>query len=1213
MLKLKLIIVLVLTILGLSVIFYYLPDIGYFILYKDPTIELVDLRGKSIEGDTINFLAKLKVINNAAISVYLKSASFEIYYKDNLIGTGSIEDQIYLPSSTPIVIDITVKSRRESLDNVIVDLLTRLSLKVDYKVNALVSASFLFLSFEKTVNLSGKYTLSLSQFVTNIAWNVSLKKIQIIGGTNETLEILAEVMATNLSTLDVTVRSADISVYYKDKLLGKGRLTNEFTIGKGESKSVSVYISIVNKDLLKEAIQELVRDHSTFVTYRADLRVFSPLYLVEADYTITGRQEYSIEDVINQINIDKIIADENNVYVLASFNNSLGIEFFVNKVKGPVYLNNTIIGFIDSELNLNLMPNVKNTFVVPVNLNKENLIDAIKTLIEKRSVSPYANLEVSINLFDFSVTVDIQVQRKINLNFELGSSLSSVRYISSNIIEAEVQLLVSSEDNIQANIKITNAVFDVYLNGNKIGRGLLTEELSLALNEPTQLRIRLILNQNSLSDVISAILNGRLTNIQLKEPFFGIEFANVFVEIQLADALDVAVSPINLDINIYDGQIIEVKGTNYERTLALRVSAFVSVSNVYNLPVYISSLNFKVKESELGYIGEMRINSPLILYLNSSFKGDFDLEFDKDKLTSIINKAIEKGNVRIIMENITGQAKFLDSSFVFNLEKNFILDVPTPISLKGTNVRVISVTIGNSPKSFVVTTSFTVMIEGISIRNIDLIDASAQIYVDNTLLGTVRLPINQRLLSSTFNYGGEVNLLVNDQGANKIAKYILQQKPIPLIVKNINVTVRLINELYALTLPATTSFDISVLPQLLIKVTNFVIKPPGNLVEAEVEVFSSVFNLQITNIGEIRAKVYDINDVYLGFARIISIYTSPGLLFKGIAELQLTQEGLNALAKTVMLSDAISLFLKEFRFSATVNGVNIAFDSNEIYLIQLSTNFRYDYNFMITDINALPPGTIFPITATVDYQIVNGLNAPFKVLSATMDIYNTADEYLGKGNVKGPIEINEMSGRVTIEANFTLNPDKAAWFASQVVNHGKVVFKLSNIMATVQIYDYIINVPIKGLTHEYVTTPINVDVTRIIITGISFNGISAVAEVRVNNPFKFPVYITYIQNSNRTITFDIYESQREAHPGFYIGYGWYANQQLVGGKSIAILYPVNVVVVNWLHLVSPPHGSLIPPRTQIYVDALNGKAGMKIYDLYFTFTFEKREIFVRYP
>jgi len=160
---------------------------------------------------------------------------------------------------------------------------------------------------------------------------------------------------------------------------------------------------------------------------------------------------------------------------------------------------------------------------------------------------------------------------------------------------------------------------------------------------------------------------------------------------------------------------------------------------------------------------------------------------------------------------------------------------------------------------------------------------------------------------------------------------------------------------------------------------------------------------------------------------------------------------------------------------------------------------------------------------------------------------------------------------------------------------------------------FTVNVPLRDLTYNYKTEPIRIDVLNIRITGIILipPTVYAVADVKVNNPFRFGVTVTYIQGTSYTLRFDIYESRREAHPGTYLGYGYYTNVFFVAGKTYYIISSLSVVVTNPIHLLTPPH--FVGGSIKIYVDALNGKAGIKIYDLYITTNFEKYEIYVQYP
>lgn len=1211
----KLVVAVILTVITLFTVIYFLPDIGYVIFFKNPKIEVVSVKGKSIEGDIVNLLATIKVTNQASLTVTLKKAIAAIYYEGVFLGEAQLNNPIQIPASSSIDLDVIVKvnSQSDTLKKLIKDILYNSKSNLNYNIKALVSASFLGLFFEKEVEIKDSITIYLSTFVKVIGWNVSIANLKVISGSNNTLSLLVQVSAVNLSDLDVTIEKADISVYYKNNLIGKGELQDSFEIKSQEKKLVNVLIDITNFDLLRNSIYDLVTNKEIYFDYSVILKVYSHYYLLETDYNITGRLPYRISDIISDIAINKIIIDEKNAYIIASFTNTIGIDFHVDYINSIIYFNNRAIGYVNYRLNRDIPSNSSITASLPLILN-ENATEALKQLIEKGSLSASAMVNATIRVFDFSTSINFELNRTISLTFTLDSSLSSVRYLTPNILEVSVNLLASSKDDFDATFILNNAVFDAYYNGTYIGRALIDQASILSLNKPTQIKVRINVLGNDLKYLLEGIINNKTLEIQLKNAFFNLQFANKTFGVTLNKDISVKLSPFIFDINISNPKIIEVSTTSYQRTLMLKVYVEINVSKIYNLPITINSIFIEVNEQELGKIGRIFINNPLYIYSNGSITDYFNIELVKDKISTLIAKALERGYVQINLSKITLNIEILGSQVSLNLSKSFDLRLSTPVSFT-LDAKLVSLNLGDAPKSFSAAVSVNVGVSGMSIRNVDLINATAQLYLNNTFLGSATTLINQRVISVPFSYAGQVKLIIEDQGASEIAKYILQQKPIKITIKNVSVSFRILNETYLINLPKKMIFNVTINPDIKIFITNFTIKPPGNIVDADVEVSSSVINVQLTNVGEVSADLYGINNIYYGSMKIISIYNYPNLIFKGVAELKLAQDGLNNLASSITMSNVISFFAKNFKFSSTINGVNVVFNSNESYLVQVSTNFSYDYDFSITDINALPPGTIFPITISINYNIRNGVNTPFTILSAEMDIYNSTETYLGKATVKGPIQITQMSGSLSFVANFNINPSTAPWFASQIVNYGKVTFKLANIVAKVQIYDYIVNVPIKGLTYTYVTQPIEVIVESINITSISISPLQvyAVATVSINNPFNFPVMITYIQGSDKTIIFDIVEAQSEAHPGRYLGYGYYTNQQLVNGKARVTLYPVNVVVTDPLHLVSPPHGSLIPPSVSIYVDAVNGKAGMKIYDLYFTFSFEKRNIYVKYP
>jgi hypothetical protein len=400
---------------------------------------------------------------------------------------------------------------------------------------------------------------------------------------------------------------------------------------------------------------------------------------------------------------------------------------------------------------------------------------------------------------------------------------------------------------------------------------------------------------------------------------------------------------------------------------------------------------------------------------------------------------------------------------------------------------------------------------------------------------------------------------------------------------------------------------------LIINVPDFTIKPPGDIVEAKVEVSSTKLNVKAA-VEELTADIYSPDDKFLGKIRLISLYEKAPTIFSAIMEAKINQEAYNYATPLLVEGKPLNVFAKNVKIKAQVNGINLDFDFyNETLIFSVNTAFSYEYSFKIDDVDALPPGTIFPIYATIQYKISNGVHAPITFLNVTLDVYNTTNHFLGKGYLMFQTTIYSDQGSVSPTFKFVLNVNTASWFAYRIITYGDVTFTLKNIIAKVKIYDFTIDVPLRGLTYNYKTEPIKIDVLAIRITGIALipPTVYAVADVKINNPFRFGVTVTYIQGSSYTIRFDIYESRREAHPGTYLGYGYYTKVFYVAGKTQYVISSMPVVVTNPAHLLLPPH--FVGGSIKIYVDALNGKAGIKIYDLYITTNFEKYEIFVQYP
>ena len=64
----KVLVLTLIIILILGVLVYFLPDIGYMIFFKNPSISLVGVEGKGVQGDFVSMSAFINVTNNAGIS-----------------------------------------------------------------------------------------------------------------------------------------------------------------------------------------------------------------------------------------------------------------------------------------------------------------------------------------------------------------------------------------------------------------------------------------------------------------------------------------------------------------------------------------------------------------------------------------------------------------------------------------------------------------------------------------------------------------------------------------------------------------------------------------------------------------------------------------------------------------------------------------------------------------------------------------------------------------------------------------------------------------------------------------------------------------------------------------------------------------------------------------------------------------------------------------
>lgn len=1207
----KVIVVALLIILILGILLYFLPDIGYMIFFKNPSIALVGVEGKGVQGDFVLMSALLNVTNNAGVSVVLKEANGEVYYKGDKFGTFNYKGSLFIPSNGQVSINVTVllDSKSPTLKQLIQDILKNNSSDISYKASLLVTSSFFFLSFSKEVEIAGKYILYLKDFVKVIGWEINVKKINLISSNNNPL-LNVTVNAKNLSSLDILIKQANITIFYKKEALGHSKLNNQIAIKANESKELSLILNLTNINLLRDAIRDLINSYSISFDYIADLKVYSYYYYLETNYTIKGKQEYKLSEVANDLRLNKIIINQNSILADISYFNNLGVQFFVKDVNANIYFNNSLVGKINATINKEIIPATENRFLIsaiPIDLSS-----LIGFILDNKTVRLSVQADIRVSIFNETYLAHLSLEKSISLDYTLKASINNVRYVAANILEIDANLIATT-NLITGNFTLNSASFNAYLNQTFVGDGILQNPTKIYLNKPSQIKIRVYLHKDIIPILIIKLLTNSSFDLVLKNAIFQVNFANNTYPVKPSKDIIVSAQPFTLDINIYNPSFIALSTTTDNR-IGIKASVAINIPNVYNLPIIIKSANVTLVEDEFGQIGYLYITNDQLIYPQYNLVGDFIANIDKSKLQLLIQKAINNNGLNVTFKDIVITVSILDKTTTIKLSKTFALKVPTPLVLES-NLGIKKVSIGPSPKSFLIDTDFTINLKSMSVSNVYISDARAQIYFKDKQIGYAYITINRVVINLPFTYSGKALINITDEGASMLAIEILKQNPITVSIKNIQVNLKITDIPISIALPSNIVFQSTIKPDINIHVSDFTIRSPGNVIDAFAQLNSTLIKLNVDRIDSLSANIIDENGKILGYILGVSVVNNPNYIFQGMIELQLTQQGLDSLAPKLMNNNTLIIFAKNIVINAYINNVKIYINDPNIYIIKISTDFQYNYTFNIIDLNAYPPGTLFKLNITIDYQIKNGVNTPFNVIKATMKIYNLTDFYLGDAIVDKPVYVSSLSGRINFNASFYLRPEGAPWFASNLVNNGTVRIKISEIYATVKFFDYNVTVPIKGLTYTYKTNPVTIKIEKITIKSVNPFANSAVVEVTilVYNPFKFPVTITYMSGSNYSITFQIFESQREAHPGYYLGYGWYSSQTYVPALSNVTLYPVTVVLTDVLHLFLPPHGTLVPLHTSIYVDALNGRAGIKLYDLYFTFKFEKREIYVTYP
>jgi len=350
------------------------------------------------------------------------------------------------------------------------------------------------------------------------------------------------------------------------------------------------------------------------------------------------------------------------------------------------------------------------------------------------------------------------------------------------------------------------------------------------------------------------------------------------------------------------------------------------------------------------------------------------------------------------------------------------------------------------------------------------------------------------------------------------------------------------------------------------------------------------------------------DDVVIGEVSLLnSASPGEGEILRARVHMIFYEEYLNQLASMLADGEVFRVFGENVSITAEMNGLDFSFNLTRTVLIEVVVDFIADYSFKVLDINVKPPGNIALIDVKVNVKLTGGPNAPITLLSGVFDVIGGGGK-VGVGSFEGPYQVSGESFTVRVLARLEFTSGGAQWFASNLVSYGRLNVTVSNLIVHVKIYNLTIDYKMPSRSYVYVTDPVVIEVIDVRLTAVELipPTVYAEADVKITNPFNFSVTIVPMGDGKPSIRFDVYCSEHHV----YLGYGEYYGSFTVSANEEYIIYSIPVTITNPGHIISSHYDG---SKVRMYVDVLNGKAGAKLYETYFTFKFQRKHIYVEWP
>jgi LEA14-like dessication related protein len=1177
--------------------------LGLFIIYLNLAIEnfveteIIDLSYQYIKDNDAYLNSTVKIINKSPFNALINNVYIEAYYENIKIGYSEFKEQFELQKEK--IITLPFKLNLNELKKIIKDLVEVNETEISYKAKASASINFIGFWIGKDVNIEGKVKLNVNFLYKSVSWKIDINYIKVIGRNETNLFAKTNVNITNYSPFDITINKGRVFILND---IGYLEIKDKIELKSKEVKKLDLDLIINVNQATVNMISEIVNEGKANIHYKAELNVYIRELDLNLNVSIKNNTNYISKSIKDLIIIDKIYLLKGNTKILIYLINEYGLDFILKDSTINLFYNNYNIGKINVPKNLKIESNITK-IEANIEINQNNLRNAINDLINNKKITIEAQFNGNLNILNKDISVSFNLKQDIKFEPFVDFEIINVAKTGSNMYYAEVKLNSSINDILLVEFFIKKANFEIFYDDKLFGNAELAKPITLITNNPTRAEI-IIKASESLKGPITKIINGEELKLNVKNIALDFNLIDNSYSIVLNE-IDLNIQKINLNPNI-KAEINRVTFLN-SKEVEIEITAFI---NLGDIPKITFNVNRATADLYLDNELITKVNLSKSTIITEKSKNSFILKaLVKKEVNNLIEKFLNNELVRFQLKNLNISLEVLGESLEVEYNKDIEITLEKPIKLSIEGI-IENVSFANIEKHFDVKFKASLN-SSININNVRIIDINADIYLKDKFITKINLDLNLLIQSNYVAVSKTIRIKLDESTFKEIIEIVLSNKQAELSLRNIIANSKLGNEDYQINLNnvialAKVPYEINVY------IPDFQIQYPGNKLTAEFSATIKGFNFGLMP-DELILDAY-LNDKKVAQIRLISIYNPSNYLMRGVLEAEFTQEGLNMLATPLVQGKKIFIFVNSAKVKVNINGLylNDILNFENPVLVIINHNFVLNYSIKILDIQNKYPGDIFPVKLLISYEYKNGVNIPLTVKSAKFEIYN-ATHKLGEGYIKGDVLLSSNKGNITVESELLVYRAHIGWFIEKFLFSDTFSIILDNIIVNAKAYNYEVEVALNKLIYTEKEPKVTFNVERYSIVSVSQAGIIIDADISFVNPYNITALITYLPASNRTISFNVYESNKEAHPGLNLGYGYYTSEYQIQKMQKNVIKNVRIVITNAAHLLLAHDYDPNPfaVHIKIYVDA-KGVLGLRLYEVYTKVNFNINNIYIEF-